>query len=457
MRQSSTAVVCTLAALLAACGGGGAREDERAVWRSLGYGLVLDNRGSTPVLFERTATSCLRGNPIYTESIPLSASALSADGERISARMGIDAVPVTFERLDGVPLQCRDGGTPTVGDPGYSVDPRRDLAVFCDTFLENYAFFELRGVDFAALCAEAADRVDAQTTPDELLGILVSMIEPLDDGHVVLYRDLEHSFSAARDPEVVEELREEWLGQTEVASLDEYVALKIARHEEIVAEYLGGSPETAVNGVVAWGRLDEQTGYLAVRSMWNPQAPREEQVASIGAGVDLALADLGDLPAMVLDVRTNPGGHDAVGLAVAGRFRAGTHEAFTVAARHEGGFTEPYRVDVSASGPRQFTGRLAVLTSELTASAAETFLLALQTRPDTVLVGETTEGVFSDALPRSLPNGWVVTLSNERYLGPDGRAPEGTGIVPDVEVDCFTRADRDAGTDAAIAAALDLL
>ena len=87
-----------------------------------------------------------------------------------------------------------------------------------------------------------------------------------------------------------------------------------------------------------------------------------------------------------------------------------------------------------------------LLTGVLSISAAETFTQALMHRtPKVTRVGENTQGVFSDVLVRSLPNGWRFGLPNERFIT-DGKTWDGPGIPPDVEVPVFAKADLDAGT-----------
>jgi C-terminal processing protease CtpA/Prc len=58
----------------------------------------------------------------------------------------------------------------------------------------------------------------------------------------------------------------------------------------------------------------------------------------------------------------------------------------------------------------------------------ETFGMALLGREPLRLIGLNTQGVFSDILSRSLPNGWRFHLPNELYLTSDGRTFDGTGV-----------------------------
>src|SRR2546426_5289147 len=71
--------------------------------------------------------------------------------------------------------------------------------------------------------------------------------------------------------------------------------------------------------------------------------------------------------------------------------------------------------------------------------------------------GANTQGVFSDVLGRKLPNGWSFGLPNEIYLTKDGKAFDGPGVPPDIEVPIFPAEDLANGRDSTLNKALELL
>ena len=73
-----------------------------------------------------------------------------------------------------------------------------------------------------------------------------------------------------------------------------------------------------------------------------------------------------------------------------------------------------------------------------------------------IRVGERTQGVFSDVLGRTLPNGWSFGLANERFVT-NGKSYDNIGIMPDVEVESFTPAARATGRDAGVERAISIL
>ncbi|MEY2858290.1 MAG: hypothetical protein RLZZ74_2602, partial [Cyanobacteriota bacterium] len=74
-----------------------------------------------------------------------------------------------------------------------------------------------------------------------------------------------------------------------------------------------------------------------------------------------------------------------------------------------------------------------------------------------VRIGENTQGVFSDVLGRTLPNGWKFGLGNQFSLNESGKNFETEGIPPDIEVPVFTDEDLANGRDSAIEKAEEIL
>jgi len=121
-------------------------------------------------------------------------------------------------------------------------------------------------------------------------------------------------------------------------------------------------------------------------------------------------------------------------------------------------FTPPQQTWVAANTRPGFRGRVVLLTGPDTISAGETFAMALMGRePHVTRIGLNTQGVFSDVLERTLPNGWTFGLPNEVYLTKDGAAFDGPGVPPDVRVPFFSREDLEGGRDAALDKAMEML
>ena len=84
-------------------------------------------------------------------------------------------------------------------------------------------------------------------------------------------------------------------------------------------------------------------------------------------------------------------------------------------------------------------------------------MAGLDRQPHSIPFGANTQGAFSDVLIRRLPNGWTFGLPNEIYVTKDGKAVDGQGVPPDIEVPNFTAEDLRNGRDTALDKALELL
>jgi C-terminal processing protease CtpA/Prc len=99
-----------------------------------------------------------------------------------------------------------------------------------------------------------------------------------------------------------------------------------------------------------------------------------------------------------------------------------------------------------------------MLTGGSQLSAGETFTQAMMNRvPRPVRIGENTQGVFSDTLQRTLPNGWEFILPNEEFRTRDWKTFDGPGIPPDIQTPVFTPAELNGHRDSAFSTALKLL
>jgi len=135
-------------------------------------------------------------------------------------------------------------------------------------------------------------------------------------------------------------------------------------------------------------------------------------------------------PGIVLDLRDNPGGYVvAVQLAISEFFR------------HRVPTGEFIRRSGRASNSRglsflsaRYPGRVVVLTSGATGSAAEIFAHVLQHQGRATIVGRRTAGAVIVARYFPLPGGGQLQVPVQDYRGLDGRRLEGRGVIPDIGV-----------------------
>ncbi|MFE4519326.1 S41 family peptidase [Kitasatospora sp. NPDC056783] len=472
-RAAATAVALATAAGLAAPGAGAAQgaapdttqgstqgtaQGGRAnplegVWRMDGYGALIVVSGDRLTTYDVTAHSCVPGWITATRSGPPgpdgtiryavgdNALTLTPKGrDRVVEREEGGAGSKSLDRLAALPPLCAE---PAPNDP---------LAVFdrfWENFEENYPFFAAKGVDWHAVRDEKRPTITPATTVDQLQAVFVDMLRPLGDAHTALARVIGgHArpvFSGQR-PGTTEETEE-----------------LTARARQASAAQLTGPEQLFANGRLGVGRLPDGIGYLRVSSFGRyAEGGHQNQLDELDRALDAVLADPDHLAGLVVDVRLNGGGSDALGLHIAARLTDHPYVAYRKVARDDPAdptkFTRPEPITVRPSAGARFDGPVAVLTSSISTSAAETFTQAMMGRsPHVLRVGENTQGVYSDVMIKALSPDLMVGLPNEKYLTRDGSTFDGPGIPPDVRTPVFTPDELAALKDSALSTARRML
>ncbi|MFF4845175.1 S41 family peptidase [Streptomyces collinus] len=421
------------------------------VWRSDGYGTLLALDDGQLREYQTTAVSCLPGDSAQFTGRSADGTALyTGDDETVyriraqgrgRARLHADGSvgDRRLLRLPALPGRC------TQAKPAGA---RAAFDVFWQTFEENYPFFAAKHLDWHAVRDRYRAKVHDGMPDGELFALLRAMVRPLHDAHVFLDAGDTGFFAQGRPGTVVPS-----------PELD-----RKAQHYVERQDLAGTAPRSFAGGRIGYARLTDGTGYLRI-SGFGGYDSASRAYARDSAVLDGALTEVitPHLKHLILDLRINGGGSDALALQVAERLT--DHPCFAYAKRtrdnpHDPtGFTRPQPVRVTpAPGRHRYTGPLAVLTGGETYSAGETLTQAFMQRPAfTVRVGQNTQGVFSDILTRTLPDGWTFGLPNEEYLTPSGTTFDGPGIPADIRAGDFVH-DISRGTpDSAFTQALAAL
>jgi len=155
--------------------------------------------------------------------------------------------------------------------------------------------------------------------------------------------------------------------------------------------------------------------------------------------------------AIVLDLRGNPGGQGAMAIPVGSLFVAAPVTLGTLKFRD---FNQTL-IAKPEMGAKPFSGPLAILTDEGTASAAEMLAAGLQEAKRAVVVGDASLGAVLPSVIESLPGGAVMQYVVADFKTEKGVLLEGRGVQPDrrvVETRAGLRTGRDPVLDAALVA-----
>lgn len=430
--------LAVFAAALAACGGH--RDDKKTsnnnpvslegVWKTEGYGLVLQGLGGKITFYQTTSISGMKavegsyaGDTITIPVLNTTLKATRLDGDRLLLKDADETMRYVLRPLATLPTVLRNGGTKESSDPILNFD------VFWQAFEENYGFFKVRGADWKVVRDRYRPQVNANTTPDELFEIMSNALSGLSsDTHTRLV-DPSHDKYSKRDYD------EDTVYAMQGLVLNDPTFNK-----------------TGKDDFFAYKHLNADTTLISVLNDMgtDTSGDKDGEIKQL----ETILAACAGKKNIILDLRANIGGIDTVSLRIAGHFAIAKHLAFSKQARDGDGFAPLYQRYVEPAG-KVFQGKVYVLTSHFTVSAGETLTMALRALPNVTVIGENTNGSLSDMLMHSLPNGWYVTLSNERYIAADGGAYEKTGVPPAIYIPFDAKAYL-AGNDATLSKALEL-
>lgn len=417
------------------------------IWQSEGYGTLLVVKDGQIQGYDTTAISCTRRDDPALAGM-ISHLRLTNQNNRFEITRIDTITSFRYRRLKELPALCQNGGLRPTQDPVLNFD------ILWHAFDQDYAFFKERGVDWKRQYEIHRPRVTATTSGEELFHILSDMIAPLDDRHVRLVSP--YGFSGTGWGAVAESVIKKHRPKT----LKDFAAAMVSELKPYtdagLNRYMKGNFQSFGPNLIA-GRIESDTGYLFILRMHSYTDDPGDLVANREAArkaLNEAFAYLHGVKNLILDLRLNMGGDDGITLDLAGHLTEKRRLGFTKWARDGNGTTERQEKYIVPSEMTPFTGPLAVLTSSFTVSSGENLAMMLKTFPNAVVIGARTSSVHSDVLEKTLPNGWLVTISNEIFENSDGMVYEGIGIAPSIEIPYFTQAILDGDADPGIEAAL---
>jgi carboxyl-terminal processing protease len=412
-----------------------ARRDARlrGVWEAEGYGHLVIIEADDIRVLHQTPTFCMADVGLVPRfalfSFDEGAERLSLLHEDYGSASEELQTRVDLRRMATLPARC------SVPQPTEDTTPSAVFDALSTLLQEHYAFFAERRVAWEPLRERYRLPARRAANTDSLFPVLREMLGHINDGHLNLSRQ-GASFNAGR-PALRERLVESWRRDGMRGSSGEYVS---SWHRRVVGSAPplldAGSRSEGAAGALEWGTIDDSIAYVRINrfsTFAGSSVPRPAQLDSLRVALDRMLLEVGDAKAAIVDVSMNGGGMDAAAILVARRFA--DQERIVLTKQVRGGRLQP--VVLRPEGARQFTAPVVLLTSEITASAAEVFVLMMRSLPHVVHAGERTRGILSGLLPKPLPGGFMVTLSHQTVRDAEGRLFEATGIPPEENLALF--------------------
>jgi len=308
-------------------------------------------------------------------------------------------------------------GSPTAPTPAADFGSQFDS--LWSTFDREYSYFEHKHIDWNAMRTTYSPRALAAADQNAFIDVIREMLANLHDLHVVI-----------RDP-----------GGRSIPTYDPQTFTNWDR--AVFDQYRARANWT--QGQIDWGHgVLDGVPYIVIGA-WGSTSIRS-------ADFDAAFERYRTAPAIILDVRPNPGGNDALAFEIAGRFTPSTISIGYVKFRNgpaHSDFTSPQTRTESPRGAWQYNGRVFLLIGRRCASSNESFIAAMDRLPNVTLVGDRTAGATANPGTYNLANGWTYTVSRWIEYTADNLVIEDNGIAPDVFV-AASAADFAAGRDPVI-------
>jgi len=393
-------------------------------WIQEGYGRIISISDSTYTYFNTTENTCLPliENGILTDRFRI----VNFQKDKLVLNPG-GIVDYNFYRTDSLPENCKNTNS-------LNHSAQTNFEVLWNTFEKQYAFFNQRNINWIEIKKQYQSKIENIKTDRELYKLFSEILDLFNDGHIKL--DVPDSL-------VIKSISKK------------YPVKKKSKKDvttDIINSYLSNS-KNYNNGVIKWGIVkNSDIGYIQINDMNNfsnyfsnteistDKFEKEydkvlqdktgiEQLDDELKGVDYIMPIiLNELTkTTIVDLRFNGGGYETVALKLLSYFVNESKHILSVKAKKNNGYTKEQKYVLKPS-EYIYKGKLIVLTSHRTASAAEIFALGTLTYPEIKRFGSSTNGIFSEILWKNLPNGWEFSLSNEVYSDPNRNVYEITGV-----------------------------
>ncbi|AXT58190.1 hypothetical protein D1815_21380 [Aquimarina sp. AD1] len=411
----------------------------KGIWKSIGYGEILKIDANSYEYFDISDISCL---PVKEGTVSEVANSMQVSNDTLIINRGFNRY--RYLRIKKLPDFCNQN----------SKDKNNILynfEVFANTYKNHYAYFKLNKIDWDNLYINSKNKINSKSTEVDLYIVMEDMIEKLKDNHGSI-TPTDEVYKLAEN-QIQPELAEE-----ETKELKEYGDFEIAG---MVANYYLKEDLTKDTWLMKWGKMENNVGYIQIKAMFlyadlnlndslvkengfistymdafdslNYQQQISEEVDGISKLMDTIMQDLKETNYLIIDVRFNGGGHDVVSLEILRRFNSVRKKIAVKKARHNNKYTIKTPIYLEAA-KNPYTKPVYLLTSQQSASAADMMALSSMELDNLKRIGSHTNGAISDALQKTLPNGWYFSLSNEIYTDNNDKCYENIGVPVNYEL-----------------------
>ena len=302
-------------------------------------------------------------------------------------------------------------------------EPVKNFDKVWNEFNDRYAFFEYKKIDWEKVYGKYRPLINEETTNDSLFTICNNMLLELKDGHVSLVQYGKNKTVIRESDDGHHNVLTKKFPITKESEPNIYQLIDTAQS---ILQENGFSNLVKSKSKKLQYSTSKDYGYLLIYQMYG------FELGELKSLIHEAIEAFKDKNGVIIDVRFNGGGHDRVSRVIAGHFTNQERVGYRKKERKNGSneYHSLKTLHIKPKGSQQFTKPVMLLTSDFTASAADVFTLMMKELPYVTIIGDNTQGIFSDKYNFTLPNKWRVSLSHQQYFSADMVNYEGIGVQP---------------------------
>ena len=416
----------------------------KGVWKSIGNSYLLDARYDSVILYSTTSQHCYTEKNDYLSGLLNNFAQFDLNSQKdtlslylqdFGERTRLLQSENKYYRLPSLPGNCAPLTEAQKADPEFLFN------LFWLTLRENYANATERNIDWNEIYLKYRPQVSKLSTKYDLFDIMGQIVTLTKDQHTKIIAENGDTKQYRGEPSS-RLLKESFETQDTIKTFNEYIDRFFhTNYQNISNHILQCKGKKVANGKIEWGDVTPSIGYISIYSLTrftSDDIPRGQQLDSLNFYMGEIMKAFRNKKAIIVDVGFNFGGYDAAGLTIASYFTNTQLQAYTAYKFQSGKLYKGTTFSVAPASRYNFTKPVYLLTTDISRSAAESFALQMKTLPNVTAVGTNTLGILSSMLNKSIGE-FMLTISNEKYVTPDGKTYEVSGVDPDIRLDIFTK------------------
>ncbi len=310
-------------------------------------------------------------------------------------------------------------------------NPEKNFEFLWNLFNENYASFEEKNINWQETYNTYRPQVTTTTTDEELFEVCTNMLKPLQDSHVKLKaKNIDKYFAAQKSSKIIKELNPVDDILQSVTLMTDSTLLKqgFLPMQTLGSNFMDQPLFSYTQNPVT------KVAYLRIYRCFSHLFFKKG--LSLKSQLNKVFQSFENAESLIIDIRFNIGGTDSFSKLVAGYLTDKKVLGYYKQTRQKNQtFSEKIPHYIFPKGKHKFLNKVYLITNNKSVSAADVMALMLQQLPKVTIVGDNSNGSFSDIYSKKMPNGWQVMLSNQRYLSPKMINYEGKGVPVNIKAD----------------------